>query len=76
VGATSSNAFHKPVPVAASMRNPWNQLTVVNMVLAVAAATICLGAPIIPALIGALAAGMLPVTSRHLLARARTARDD
>ena len=69
-GAPSSGITSgEPATAPATMRSPWDQLTVVNMLLAVAAVTVCFGAPLIPAIAGALGAGMLLFIGRHLLTR-------
>ena len=72
---SSGNSFGGPAPAATIVSNPWNQLIVVNVVLAVAAVTVCLGAPLIPSIAGALGAGILLFVRGHLRNR-RTGSSD
>ena len=55
--------------LAEILRSSWNQLIVVNMVLAVVAVAVCLGAPLIAALAGALVAGILLFAAGRSLTR-------
>jgi hypothetical protein len=54
------------------MRDPYNQLIVANVILAVGAVVVCFGGPLVPALIGAGAGGTLLFVGRRLRRRVRS----
>jgi hypothetical protein len=55
------------------MKDPYNQLIVVNCILAVGAVVVFFGAPLMPALAGAWGGGTVLFTARRLAHRLRSA---